>query len=401
MNIVERFINYTKIDTQSDPKSTTAPSTAKQFDLAKVLLKELQDMGISAKLTDKCYVYGHLKKNTEKEVDTVGFIAHMDTAPDMTGCDVKAKIVHYEGGDIVLNDEYKILEKDNELLKTLVGEDIIVTDGTTLLGADDKSGIAIIMDALEYIIENDIEHGDIKICFTPDEEVGRGVESFDVKAFDADYAYTLDGSVEGEISYENFNAAGASLLIEGLNVHPGSAKDKMINSILIANEFISSLPEDQRPEKTEGYEGFYHILNIEGNTDKTTIDMIIRDFDKQEFENKKLFVEDTVKKLNEKYDNRIKLDLKDSYYNMKEIIEEDMRVVDICKKSMEDIGIKPIVEPIRGGTDGAGLSYKGLKCPNIFAGGVNFHSRFEYIPVKWLKSGSKLVVKIVENIMEN
>ncbi|WP_243342550.1 peptidase T [Anaerococcus sp. AGMB09787] len=398
MDIVERFLEYVKIDTQSDDKSETTPSTDKQFNLAKLLVKQLDEMGIKAEMDDKAYIYGEIPANTDKDIPTVGFIAHMDTALEVSGANVNPQIINYEGGDIKLTDRYSIKVDDNPDLKNLEGQKIITTDGSTLLGADDKAGIAIIMDMAEKISQSDIEHGPIKIGFTPDEEIGRGADFFDVNKFAADFAYTIDGGPIGELEYENFNAASVTIDIDGINVHPGSAKNMMVNSLLIATELANMLPPSQRPEHTEGYEGFYLLDELNGNVEHSHIELIIREFDKKEFENKKEFIKSIVDFLNKKYGNAIELKIEDSYYNMLEKLEDHMDIVKLAKKSMEDIGITPKVQPIRGGTDGARLSYMGLPCPNLFAGGYNFHSRLEFIPVNALYKGSDLLEKIIENL---
>ncbi|MDO4662740.1 MAG: peptidase T [Tissierellia bacterium] len=398
MDIVDRFIEYVKIDTQSDDKSETTPSTKKQFNLANLLVKQLEEMGIEVEMDDKAYIYATIPANTDKDLPTVGFIAHMDTALEVTAENVKPQIIEYKGGDIKLSDKFTITTKDSPSLENLVGEKLITTDGTTLLGADDKGGVAMIMDMAQKMSNTSMEHGTIKIGFTPDEEIGRGADLFDVEKFGADFAYTIDGGPVGELEYENFNAAGVKVDIKGKNVHPGSAKNIMQNSIVIANELISMLPADQRPEHTEGYEGFYLVNEITGDVENTHLEMLIRDFHKETFEQKKNYLEEVVAFLNKKYGNIIDLKITDGYYNMIEKIKDHMEIVDLAKKSMEDIDITPKIQPIRGGTDGAKLSFMGLPCPNIFAGGYNFHSRFEFIPVSSLYKGSELLVKIIENI---
>lgn len=400
--LVERFIKYVKIDTESDPNSDSCPSTEKQFNLARELVKELQELGLKdAAMDDNGYVMATLPSNIDKEVPTIGFIAHMDTSPDMTAENVKPQIVkNYDGSDIVLNGEKNIVlsPKDFPELKDYIGEDLITTDGTTLLGADDKAGIAEIMTAIEYLVNNpEVKHGTIKIGFTPDEEVGRGADKFDVEKFNASYAYTVDGGQIGELEFENFNAAYAKLKINGRNVHPGTAKNKMINSISIAMEFNSMLPANQVPQHTEGYEGFYHLHDIKGGVEETTVEYIIRDHDKEKFEEKKRRVESIAKYLNDNIGKgTVELDMKDQYYNMKEKIEPVMHIVETAKKAMEEVGVKPIIKPIRGGTDGARLSYMGLPCPNLFTGGHNFHGKFEYIPINSMKKSAEVIIKIVE-----
>ncbi|WP_432663820.1 peptidase T [Wukongibacter baidiensis] len=400
--LVERFLKYVKIDTKSDPRSESCPSTEKQFNLAKVLVQELEGLGLKdVNLDDNGYVMATLPSNTDKKIPTLGFIAHMDTSPDMTGADVDPQVVeNYDGGDVVLNKEKNVVlsPKDFPELKKYIGEDLITTDGTTLLGADDKAGIAEIMTAIEYLVNNpEIEHGTIKVGFTPDEEVGRGADKFDVKKFDADLAYTVDGGEIGELEYENFNAAYAKVKINGRNVHPGSAKNKMINSISIAMEFNSMLPANQVPEHTEGYEGFYHLHDISGSVEETNLEYIIRDHDREKFEEKKQRIEKIVEYLNSSIgEGTVELEMKDQYYNMKGQIEPVMHIVEAAKKAMEEVGVKPIIKPIRGGTDGARLSYMGLPCPNLFTGGHNFHGKFEYIPIASMKKSVEVILKIVE-----
>lgn len=399
IDIVDRFIEYAKIYTTSDESSETCPSTARQKDLGNLLVKQLKEMGIdNAHMDENGYVYASLESNLDRESKSIGFISHMDTAPDMSGENVKPQILEYNGGDIKLSDTVTTTVEDFPFLKDLEGQTLIHTDGTTLLGADDKSGIAIIMDAVNKLCENkDIKHPTIKIGFTPDEEIGRGADLFDVEKFGADFAYTLDGGPIGELEYENFNAAGATITIHGKNVHPGSAKNTMINSQLIGMELFNELPVAQRPEHTEHYEGFYLLTSFEGSVENTVMKFIIRDHDKKKFEEKKSYLEKLVEFLNVKYNNAIELDMKDSYYNMKEKIEPVMEIVDLAYKSMEDLGIKPLVQPIRGGTDGAQLSYKGLPCPNIFTGGYAFHGKHELLSIDQMKKASDLVLKIIEN----
>lgn len=399
IDIVDRFIEYAKIYTTSDESSETCPSTARQKDLGNLLVKQLKEMGIdNAHMDENGYVYASLESNLDRESKSIGFISHMDTAPDMSGENVKPQILEYKGGDIKLSDSVTTTVEDFPFLKDLEGQALIHTDGTTLLGADDKSGIAIIMDAVNKLCENkDIKHPTIKIGFTPDEEIGRGADLFDVEKFGADFAYTIDGGPIGELEYENFNAAGATITIHGKNVHPGSAKNTMINSQLIGMELFNELPVAQRPEYTEHYEGFYLLTSFEGTVENTVMKFIIRDHDKKKFEEKKSYLEKLVEFLNVKYNNAIELDMKDSYYNMKEKIEPVMEIVDLAYKSMEDLGIKPLVQPIRGGTDGAQLSYKGLPCPNIFTGGYAFHGKHELLSIDQMKKASNLVLKIIEN----
>ena len=402
MIIVDRFIKYARIDTQSDENNSQTPSTQKQFNLAKEVEKEALEMGlVDVSLDNNCYLMATLPSNTtKKNVPVIGFISHFDTSPDMSGKNVNPTIIkNYDGEDIILNKANNVIlsPKDfTELLK-FKGDDIIVTDGTTLLGADDKAGIAEIMDAMQYLIDHpEIEHGKIRIAFTPDEEIGRGADKFDVKKFGAEWAYTMDGSEIGELEYENFNAAYAKIEIQGRNVHPGYAKNKMVNALHIANELASMLPYDERPEHTDGYEGFFHLISLNGTVEDSKLSFIIRDHDRDKFEERKNKINRIVDLLNEKYDNRITLDMKDQYYNMKEKIEPVMHIVDYAYRAMEELDIKPIVKPIRGGTDGSKLSFMGLPCPNIFAGGMNFHGKYEFLPIPALEKASKVIVKIAE-----
>lgn len=405
MNIVDRFFKYVKIDTQSDENNTETPSTQKQFDLAREVEKEMIEMGLSdVSLDENCYLMATLPANTDKEVPTIGFVAHFDTSPDMSGKNVSPRIVeNYDGTDIILNEELNIVTspKDFPELLKFVGDDIIVTDGTTLLGADDKAGIAEIMDAMQYLINNpQIKHGKIRIGFTPDEEIGRGADKFDVEKFGAEWAYTMDGSEIGELEYENFNAAAAKISIQGRNVHPGYAKNKMINALHVANELVQMLPVNERPEYTEKYEGFFHLIGINGTVDEATVTYIIRDHDRDLFENRKKEMEQAVAFLNTRYNNGLTLEMRDQYYNMREKVEPVMHIVDLAHRAMEELDITPIVKPIRGGTDGARLSFMGLPCPNIFAGGMNFHGRYEFIPVRALEKASQVVVKIAELVAQ-
>ncbi len=398
-SIVDRFKRYISIDTKSDPESVSVPTTKKQLELAKLLKSELEELELSdVKMDENGYVYASLKSNMEKKVPTIGFIAHMDTSPDLDGKCTNPQTLIYKGGDIKLNEEYSIGEREFPFIKELVGKELITTDGTSLLGADDKAGIAAIMDAIAYLVENkDIKHGDIKIAFTPDEEVGRGADLFDVEAFGADFAYTVDGGPVGELNYENFNAASVNILIKGKNVHPGTAKNIMINSLLVGVELENMLPANQKPQYTEGYEGFFLLMDMKGTVEATKMQYIIRDHSREEFEKKKNLIKKSVEFLNGKYGNIIEIEIKDSYYNMKEKIESHMEIVELAKKSMEDLGIKPIITPIRGGTDGSRLSYMGLPTPNIFTGGYNFHGRFEFIPTESMELASKTILKIIEN----
>ncbi|MCG8542408.1 MAG: peptidase T [Clostridia bacterium] len=400
--LVERFIKYVKIDTKSDRNSDLCPSTEKQLNLARELVKELQELGLEdISLDENGYVMATLPSNIDKNVPNLGFIAHMDTSPDMTGENVNPQIVkNYDGDEIVLNKERNIIlsPKDFPELKNYIGQDLITTDGTTLLGADDKAGVAEIMTAIEYLINNpQIKHGTVKIAFTPDEEIGRGADRFDVEKFDADIAYTVDGGEIGELEYENFNAAYAKIKINGRNVHPGTAKNKMINSILIAMEFNAMLPLNEAPQYTEGYEGFYHLHDIKGDVEETTLEYIIRDHDREKFEKKKERIKGIVKYMNDNIkQGTLELEIEDQYYNMKEKIEPFMYIVEIAERAMKEVGVKPIITPIRGGTDGARLSYMGLPCPNLFTGGHNYHGKFEYIPIESMKKSVEVILKIVE-----
>lgn len=401
--IVERFKKYISVDTKSDGSSDTVPSTEGQLELGKILVEDLKEIGLKDVYQDENgYVYATLPSNIDESVPTVGFIAHFDTSPDLDGKVTNPQIVDYKGGDIKLNDEYSLTVEEYPALKDLEGKTLITTDGTTLLGADDKAGIAEIVDAMEYLIENpDIKHGTIKVGFTPDEEIGRGADLFDVEGFGADFAYTMDGGPLGELQYENFNAAGVEINIKGTNVHPGTAKDTMVNSMKVAMELDSMLPSSQVPEHTEGYEGFFLLIDIDGTVDETTLHYIIRDFSMEEFENKKKLMEDAVEFLNKKYGGIVDLRMEDSYYNMREKVEPHIEIVELAKESMEEIGIQPDIKPVRGGTDGARLSYMGLPTPNIFTGGYNYHGRFEFIPIESMKKASELIVRISENIAKD
>lgn len=400
--VVEKFLKYVSFDTQASDTSGTNPSSAGQIVLAKEIVKELEEMGMkNVSLDDNGYIIAELPSNTDKNVKTIGFISHMDTAPDYSGKDVKPQFVeNYDGGDIVLNKELNIVlsPKASPELKEYIGQTLITTDGTTLLGADDKAGIAEIMTAMEYLINHpEIEHGTIKIAFTPDEEIGEGATFFDVEKFGAEIAYTVDGGSIGELEYENFNAAGAKVVFTGMNVHPGSAKNKMINSMLIANKFIDKLPKEDVPERTEGYEGFYLLTSIDGSVEKTTLSYIIRDFDRDSFEAKKSYMEKWAKEVNEEFgEGSCELTLKDQYFNMKEKVEPVKYVVDVAFEAMEKVGVVPKVKPIRGGTDGARLSFMGLPTPNLFTGGENFHGKFEYVPVNSMEKSVEVILKIVE-----
>ena len=403
-HIINRFVSYVTIDTESDPNNPAFPSTEKQWDLAKFLVKELTDIGMSnITLDDNCYVMATLPSNIDYEVPTIGFVSHIDTTPDYTGANVKPQIHHqYDGKDIVLNKEENIVLSSSYFddLLQYKGQTIITTDGTTLLGADDKAGITEIVSAMEYLINHpEIKHGNIRICFTPDEEVGKGAHKFDIEQFGADWAYTMDGSQIGELEYENFNAAGAKVTIAGKIVHPGYAKGKMINSMTIASDFISRLPSKEVPEATDGYEGFFHLHQLAGKVEQTVLHYIIRDHDHNLFENRKQFMLDLVAKMNiELGSNAIEIELKDQYYNMKEKVVPVMHIVDIAEEVMKDIGITPLIKPIRGGTDGSQLSFMGLPCPNIFAGGHNFHGRYEYVPVESMIKATEVIIGISEKV---
>ena len=401
MKTYERFLNYVAYPTMSDDASETVPSSAKQLVLANALKDELLSLGLSDAYVDGYgYVYATLPANTEKEVNTIGLIAHMDTSSEASDTNIKASIVSYAGGDIILNEKENIVMtvSDYPYLEKYIGQHLIVSDGTTLIGADDKAGIAEIMTALEKIIASKMPHGTIKVAFTPDEEIGRGADHFNVKDFGADYAYTVDGGALGELEYENFNAASAKIEIHGVSIHPGSAKDKMKNAALIACELNALLPADEIPSKTEGYEGFHHLAAISGGIEYAELSYIIRDHDREKFEAKKEIFLHACKKINAIYGaGTAILNLNDSYYNMKEKIEPHMYIIDRAKKAMEDVGITPTIVPIRGGTDGARLSFMGLPCPNLCTGGENFHSRFEFVSVEAMESISDMLVKLIEN----
>ena len=401
MKTYERFLNYVAYPTMSDDASETVPSSAKQLVLANALKDELLSLGLSDAYVDGYgYVYATLPANTEKEINTIGLIAHMDTSSEASDTNIKASIVSYEGGDILLNEKENIFMTvaDYPYLEKYIGQHLIVSDGTTLIGADDKAGIAEIMTALEKIIANKIPHGKIRVAFTPDEEIGRGADHFNVEGFGADYAYTVDGGALGELEYENFNAASAKIEIHGVSIHPGSAKDKMKNAALIACELNALLPADEIPAKTEGYEGFHHLAGISGGIEYAELNYIIRDHDREKFEAKKEVFRKVCEKINEIYGaGTAVLNLKDSYYNMKEKIEPHMYIIDRAKKAMTDVGIIPNVVPIRGGTDGARLSFMGLPCPNLCTGGENFHSRFEFVSVEAMEQISDMLVKLIEN----
>ena len=397
----ERFLRYVKFETRSDETSDTIPSTPSQMEFAKMLKKELEDLGLENVFINKaCFVNATLPSNIDKKVKTIGFIAHMDTA-DFNAVGISPKIIeNYDGKDIVLNKEKNIVMKVDEFpnLKNYIGKTLITTDGTTLLGSDDKSGIVEIIEAVKYLIEHpEIKHGEIKMAFGPDEEIGRGADYFDVKEFAADYAYTMDGGPVGELEYESFNAAQATFTIKGVSVHPGTAKGKMINAGLIAAEIISMFPKDEVPEKTEGYEGFYYLCNVEASCEDGQVIYIIRDHDREKFNAKKKFVEEIAKKINEKYPKKvIELEMKDQYYNMGEIIKDHMYVVDIAKEAMENVGVTPLIKAIRGGTDGSKISFMGLPTPNIFAGGENFHGKYEFVALESMEKATDVIIEIIK-----
>lgn len=399
--LLPRFLEYVSIDTQSDPYSKSTPSTQKQWDLAKKLVLELHQIGMQeVSIDEHAYIMATLPSNVEKEVPTIGFISHMDTSPDFSGKQVKPQVVkNYKGGDIVLHKGKNIVLSPTyfDELEAYVGQTLITTDGTTLLGADDKAGIAEIITAMEYLVQHpEIKHGTIRIAFTPDEEIGRGAHLFDVAKFGADWAYTMDGGEVGELEFENFNAARAKISIEGRGVHPGYAKDKMVSAIGIANEFLTLLPPREVPEHTTGREGFFHVHNIKGEIEHAEIDLIIRDHDSEHFGARKQLLKDITEKLAKKYGERVQLDIVDQYRNMREKVEPVFHIVEIAKEAMEILNIEPIIKPIRGGTDGSQLSFMGLPCPNIFAGGHNFHGKFEYIPLESMEKAVQVIVKICE-----
>jgi tripeptide aminopeptidase len=405
-NIINRFISYVTIDTESDPYSTTTPSTAKQFDLANLLVQELNQIGMQDVTIDQYgYVMATLPSNVSEEVPTIGFIAHFDTTPDFTGANVNPQIVeNYDGNDIVLNKEKNIILSPNyfEDLLLYKGQTLITTDGNTLLGADDKAGITEIITAMEYLIQHpEIKHGKIRVGFTPDEEIGRGADKFDVEKFGAQWAYTMDGSQIGELEYENFNAAGATITFKGKSVHPGYAKGKMINSMLIANDFINELPKNETPQDTSGYEGFFHVHHLKGSIEETILELIIRDFDQAKFEERKNLIHTITQKFNDQFaaqfgENIVIAEVKDQYYNMRQKVEPMKFIVDLAEKAMKELEIQPLIKPIRGGTDGSRLSYMGLPCPNIFAGGHNFHGKYEYVPVESMQKAIEVIIKIAQ-----
>ena len=397
----DRFLRYVKFETRSDEKSETIPSTPTQLEFAKILAKELEEIGMeNVYVNDACFVNATLPGNVDKDVPVIGFIAHMDTA-DFNATNVNPKIVeNYDGKDIVLNEAKDIVLSVEEFpnLKNYVGKTVITTDGTTLLGADDKAGIVEIVEAMKYLIEHpEIKHGTVKVAFGPDEEIGRGADNFNVEEFGADFAYTMDGGPVGELEYESFNAAGAVFKIKGKSVHPGTAKGKLINASLIAAEVVNNFPADEVPEKTEGYEGFYFLDKINSNCEEAELSYILRDHDREKFEAKKKFAANVAKKINEKYGKElVSVEIKDQYYNMGEIIKDHMNVVEIAKKAMENLGIKPVIEPIRGGTDGSKISFMGLPTPNIFAGGENFHGKYEFVALESMILATNVIVEIVK-----
>jgi tripeptide aminopeptidase len=405
-NIIDRFISYVIIDTESDPNSNTTPSTKKQWNLANKLVEELKSIGLEEVTIDKnAYIMATLPSNVSHDVPTIGFISHFDTTPDFTGANVNPQIIkNYDGNDIVLNKENNIILSPKYFKDLLLykGQTLITTDGLTLLGADDKAGITEIVTAMEYLINNpDIKHGKIRVGFTPDEEIGRGAHKFDVKKFGAQWAYTMDGSQIGELEYENFNAAGAKITFKGKSVHPGYAKGKMINSMLIANDFINQLPKNETPQETRGYEGFFHVHHLNGSIEETVLELIIRDHSASKFKKRKDTIHKIAKKINKQYakqfgENICIAEVKDQYYNMKEKVMPVKYIVDIAEKAMRELGIKPLIKPIRGGTDGSQLSYMGLPCPNIFAGGHNFHGKYEYVPVESMQKAIEVIVKIAQ-----
>lgn len=400
--LLDRFLRYVKIDTQSNPANKEIPSTEKQWELARMLAAELKEIGMQdVSIDGNAYVMATLPSNVDHHVPVIGFIAHFDTSPDYTGANVNPQIhANYDGGDIFLDRENNIVLSPSyfEDLMLYKGQTLITTDGNTLLGADDKAGVAEIMTAMDHLIRHpEIRHGEIRVGFTPDEEVGRGAHKFDVERFAADWAYTMDGSQVGELEFENFNAAGAKVTVHGKSVHPGYAKGKMINSMLIASEFIQSLPKGEIPQETEGYEGFFHLHNLSGTVEKTVLEYIIRDHDMDLFLERKQLMEELVARFNKKFgDGTVEVAMEDQYYNMREKIEPVMHVVELAEEAMKDLGIAPIVKAIRGGTDGSQLSYKGLPCPNIFAGGHNFHGRYEFVALEAMEKASRLIVRIAE-----
>lgn len=409
-HIIDRFISYVTIDTQSDAASETTPSTAKQFDLAHLLVKELKQIGLSeVSIDEKGYVMATLPSNVLYDVPTIGFVSHYDTSPDFSGTNVKPQVIsNYDGKDIVLNREKNIVLSPDyfEDLLQYKGQTLITTNGLTLLGADDKAGLTEIICAMEFLVQHpEIKHGKIRVGFTPDEEIGRGADHFDVAQFGADWAYTMDGSQIGELEYENFNAAGAKITFKGTSVHPGYAKGKMINAMLIAQQFMNKLPKDEIPQKTAGYQGFYHLTHLSGSIEKSVVELIIRDHDAKKFKKRKQKINKIVSKINKKYQKQFgspiaTLEMDDQYYNMRDKIAPVMHIVDLAEKAMKNAGIKPLIKPIRGGTDGSRLSYMGLPCPNIFAGGHNFHGKYEYVPVESMQKAIEVIINIATLVAE-
>lgn len=403
--VTERFLKYVTFDTESNEDTGKTPSTPGQRILAEELVKELKALGLTEiTLDDNCYVMATLPANTDKKIPVIGFIAHLDTSPDMSGKDVKPRIVSYTGGDIVLSERENIILSPRMFpeLQDYVGQDLIVTDGTTLLGADDKAGVAAIISAMDYLLKNpQIEHGKIRIAFTPDEEIGQGADHFDVEKFGCEWGYTIDGGQMGELEYENFNAAAAKVYFKGLNVHPGTAKNKMVNASLLAIEFASWLPADQRPERTEGYEGFFHLTAMSGTVEEASLSYIIRDHSRELFDEKKENILKCVERMNAKYPDSTRVEMRDQYYNMRAIVEPRKHIVDLAFRAMKAVDVEPIVKPIRGGTDGARLSFMGLPCPNIFAGGINFHGRYEFLPIRSLEKSMQTIVKIAELLAQS
>ena len=400
MNLTERFLKYTQFDTQSSEESESVPSTPKQLIFARYLKEELEREGLDdVELDEKGYLYATLKSNIQGEVPTIGFISHYDTSPDCSGANIRPRIVtHYDGGDITLSEGITLSPKKFPELLAHVGEDLIVTDGTTLLGADDKAGIAEIVQAMVWLKEHkEIKHGKIRVAFNPDEEIGMGAHHFDVERFGCEWAYTMDGGDVGELEFENFNAASAKITIKGVSVHPGYAKDKMVNASLLAAELVGMLPADERPETTDGYQGFYHLTGMQTGCEQARLSYIIRDHDRQKFEERKRFIQHVVDEMNRKYgEGTVTADISDQYYNMKEKIDPVMHVIDLVLRAMQEVGVAPKVRPIRGGTDGAQLSFRGLPCPNIFAGGINFHGPFEFVPIQSMEKAMQVIVKICE-----
>lgn len=400
MNPLERFLRYVKFDTQSDENTKTTPSTPGQLVLAKQIVKELKQIGLEdISLDERSYIMATLPSNTRKRVPVIGFIAHLDTSPDLSGKDVSPRVVNYLGGDIVLNEEDRVVLSPAMFpeLNDYIGQELVVTNGKTLLGADDKAGVSAIISAMAYLKNHpEIEHGKIRIGFTPDEEIGEGANHFDVEKFGCEWAYTIDGGQIGELEYENFNAAAAKIEIKGLNVHPGTARGKMVNASLLALELASYLPAEQRPERTAGYEGFFHLIQMTGSVESASLSYIVRDHDRGLFEEKKELLRTLVEGMNAKYPGSVTLHLRDQYYNMREVVEPKKNIVDLAFEAMTSVGVRPVLKPIRGGTDGARLSFMGLPCPNIFAGGHNFHGRYEFLPVRSLQKSVETIVKIAE-----